>query len=264
MSEAVFAEREEGVFVPSGHARGPWDPQAMHGGAPAALLVRAVERLEAPGPMLLSRITIEFLAPVPLEPVRVAAEIVRPGKRLQLAEATLLGEDGTPILRARAVRTRREAVEIPEAALPVPRLPRPEDVEPMTMEFPLHDEHDGFGSTAMQLRFVEGVFNDPGPAIAWFRLARPLVEGEEPTPAQRAIAAADFGNGIGAELLFQTHVFVNTELTMHLAREPVGEWIAVEARTEHGPEGTAAAFSTLHDERGPVGRGAQALYVAGR
>ena len=263
MSEAIFSARADGAFVPSGHARGPWDPQAMHGGAPAALLVRAVERLEAPGPMLLSRITIEFLAPVPLAPVTVEAEVVRPGKRLQLAEATLAA-DGKTILRARAVRMRREAVEIPEAALPAPRLPRPEDVEPTPMEFLLHDEPDGFGATAMELRFVEGVFNEPGPAIAWFRLARPLVEGEEPSPAQRATAAADFGNGIGAELLFETHVFVNTELTMHLSREPVGEWIGVEARTEHGPEGTAAAFSTLHDEQGPVGRGAQALYVAGR
>ena len=53
----------------------PWDPEAMHGGAPAALLARAVERLEAPAAMLLARITIEFLGPVPLAPVEVTAEV---------------------------------------------------------------------------------------------------------------------------------------------------------------------------------------------
>ena len=263
MSEAVFTERSPGVFEPSPHARGPWDPEAMHGGGPAALLARAVERLEAPGPMHLARLTIEFLGPVPLTTVEVRAEVTRPGRRLQLAEATL-SAGGEPILRARGVRIRREPVEVPPAALPQPRLPGPDGFESRQIPFPLHAEAHGFGPTAMELRFVNGAFNEPGPATAWFRLVRQLVDGEEPTGAQRAVAAGDFGNGIGAELLFQTHVFVNTELSVHLSREPVGEWIAVEARTEHGPEGTAAAYSILHDERGPVGRGAQSLYVAGR
>src|SRR5207302_853838 len=114
---AIFTELERGVLEPSGHARGPWDPNAMHGGGPAALLARAIERLEAPGPMLLSRITIEFLAPVPLAPVEVSAEVVRPGRRLQLAEATL-SSGGIDVLRARAVRIRREPVDVPATAIP--------------------------------------------------------------------------------------------------------------------------------------------------
>jgi hypothetical protein len=92
----------------------------------------------------------------------------------------------------------------------------------------------------------------------------PLVEGEEPSATQRAVAAADFGNGVAAELAFEEHLFVNTDLSVHLSREPAGEWIAVEAVTEHGPEGTALASSTLHDLDGPVGRGAQTLFVAPR
>ena len=31
-------------FSPTDHARGPWDPDACHGGPPTALLVRALER----------------------------------------------------------------------------------------------------------------------------------------------------------------------------------------------------------------------------
>lgn len=258
----VFCE-QDGRLAPTGHARGPWSAGALHGGAPAALLARAVERLEAPGPMLLARLTVEFLGPVPLAPLEVRAEVVRPGRRLQLVEAAVLA-DGREVCRARAVRLRREGVEVSPHALPVARLASPEGRTALVMPpFP-HGEAENFGATAMEVRFADGGWTTPGRSTAWFRLRRPLVEGEEPSGAQRAVAAADFANGTSAELPFATHVFVNTDLTVHLAREPEGEWIAVEAVTEHGPEGTALASSTLHDRRGPVGRGAQSLFVAAR
>lgn len=263
MDDEAIYRLENGAFVPSGHARGPWDPEAQHGGGPAALLARAVEHLEAPGPMLLARITIEFLAAVPLAPVEVGAAIVRPGKRLQFAEATL-SAGGRDILRARAVRVRREPVNVPPEALRGPRLTSPDGLETIPVPFAPHGEQEGFGPTAMELRFTDGVFGEPGPATAWFRLGRPLVEGEEPSPAQRTMAAADFGNGIASELRFETHLFVNTDLSVACAREPVGEWIGVEAVTDHGPEGTALASSVLHDVDGPFGRATQSLYVAPR
>jgi hypothetical protein len=260
---SAIYELRDGLFEPSVHARGPWDPAAQHGGAPAALIARAVERLEAPGPMLLARLTVEFLGAVPLAPLEVTAEVVRPGRRLQLVEATVRA-DGADVCRARAVRLRREPVAVPETALPAARWSGPEDLEAHYIELPPHGQEDGFARTGMELRFEEGAFMEPGPATAWFRLRRPLVEGEEPSPTQRAVAAADFGNGIGAELGFATHLFVNTDLSVHLFREPQGEWIAVAARTEHGPEGTALARSTLHDTAGPIGTAAQSLYVAAR
>jgi hypothetical protein len=271
LSDAVYT-LEDGRFVPSGHARGPWDPGAQHGGPPAALLVRAVEALEAPrahaaegggSAMLLSRLTIEFLGPVPLAPLEVHAELVRPGKRLQLAEASIVA-DGREACRARAVRLRREPVAVPDPVRPPARIAGPDELQTFEMPMPLHGADESFARTAMELRFVEGTFVEPGPATAWFRLRMPLVAGEEPSPAQRLAAAGDFGNGIGAELEFDTHVFVNTDLTLHASREPVGEWIGLESRTEHGPEGTALAWSRLHDERGPVGLAAQSLYVAAR
>ena len=262
MSDAIYT-LEDGRFVPSGHARGPWDPESQHGGPPAALLVRAVEALDAPGPMLVSRLTIEFLSAVPLAPLEVRAELVRPGRRLQLAEASIAA-DGREVCRARAVRLRREAVAVPDPKRPAAPIPDPDELEAFAMPMPLHGAEESFARTGMELRFVAGTFIEPGPATAWFRLRMPLVAGEEPSPAQRLVSAGDFGNGIGAELEFDTHVFVNTDLTIHAAREPVGEWIGLESRTEHGPEGTALAWSRLHDARGLVGLAAQSLYVAAR
>jgi len=213
--------------------------------------------------MLLSRLAVEYLGAVPLSPLGVRAEIARPGRRLQLAEITVSAE-GRDVCRARAVRLRRETVRVPDEAIPGPRITAPDGLTPESMPEFHHDETDSFTATAMELRFADGSFAATGPATAWFRLRIPLVEGEVPTPAQRAVAAADFGNGIGAELPFATHLFVNTDLSVHLSREPVGEWIGVEAVTEHGPEGTALASSVLHDVHGPIGRAAQSLYVAAR
>ncbi|HEX2058005.1 MAG TPA: acyl-CoA thioesterase domain-containing protein, partial [Actinomycetota bacterium] len=97
------------LFVPTGHARGPWDPRMQHGGAPAALMVRAMERL-APE-MQLVRLTFDFLGTVPLQPVRVEAEIWRPGRRMQLARASIALEDGRELCRAGAMLLHRQALD---------------------------------------------------------------------------------------------------------------------------------------------------------
>ncbi|HEV3465515.1 MAG TPA: hypothetical protein VG846_16195 [Actinomycetota bacterium] len=43
-------------------------------------------------------------------------------------------------------------------------------------------------------------------------------------------------------------------------RPPAGEWVALEAATA-ATAGIGLADTTLHDEQGPIGRGAQALFV---
>ena len=46
-----------------------------------------------------------------------------------------------------------------------------------------------FATDAVEIRFIAGSFGG-GPATAWFRLTRPLVGGEVPTPLQRMARAA--------------------------------------------------------------------------
>jgi Thioesterase-like superfamily len=124
-------------------------------------------------------------------------------------------------------------------------------------------ETAGFHLTAIELRFARGDWGH-GPALGWFRLRRPLVDGEEPTPLQRTVAFADFGNGLSRALDFRTHLFVNTDLTVHLHREPAGEWVALDARTDLDRTGVGQATSILRDEHGRLGVAAQSLFVAAR
>ena len=108
LSEPVF-RREGDAFVPTGHARGPWDPGQLHGGAPGALIAEAVQEEG----YLVARLTLDFLGPVPMAPLTVSARTTKPGRSLQLAEAEL-SVDGQAVVRARAVRLRRGQVELPE------------------------------------------------------------------------------------------------------------------------------------------------------
>jgi hypothetical protein len=257
LSEPVF-RREGDAFVPTGHARGPWDPGQLHGGAPGALIAEAVQEEG----YLVARLTLDFLGPVPMVPLTVSARTTKPGRSLQLAEAEL-SADGLVVVRARAVRLRRGRVELPAfpgdaAAPPAPQTGRHDP-------FPARDGHvEGFHLTAMDIRFVDGGDFGKGPARAWFRLAHPLVDDEPASPLARAVAAADFGNGISRIVDFEHYLFVNTDLTVHLHREPAGEWVLLDARTRLEPHGAGLAHSLLSDERGPLGLAAQSLFVAER
>jgi hypothetical protein len=113
----------------------------------------------------------------------------------------------------------------------------------------------------MEIRFGGGTTFGEGPALAWFRLRLPLIAGEEPSPVARVAAAADFGNGVSRVLDFERYLFVNTDLTVHVHREPVGEWVLLDAVTRAEPQGAGLASSVLHDERGPLGLAAQTLFV---
>jgi acyl-CoA thioesterase len=115
----------------------------------------------------------------------------------------------------------------------------------------------------MEIRFIDGSYGN-GPADVWFRMRRPLVDAEAPSPVQTLAAAADFGNGVSHVLDFDRFVFVNLDLTIQVAREPRGEWIALAARTDLGTDGTGVARSVLHDTDGVVGDAAQTLFVAPR
>jgi hypothetical protein len=90
----------------------------------------------------------------------------------------------------------------------------------------------------------------------------PLVAGEEPSPAQRVAVVADAGNGVSAAVDFRRFSFVNSDLSIHLHRDPIGEWIGMDATTTVHPTGAGLATTTLHDRQGPVGTGNQSLLVS--
>jgi hypothetical protein len=243
-------------------SRGPWDPGAQHGGPPAAVLMREFESLAADDDGLaIARVTYELLRPVPLGALSVSASVVRRGRRVQLLEGSLLTPDGVEVVRARALRVARAGADGGLGAwdpVPVPAGPS----EAVASEFP--SKLPLFPGSGIEIRFVRGSFAVPGPATAWFRLRVPLVAGEEPSALQRLAAAADFPNGISSELSWTEWLFINPDLTVFVEREPVGEWICLDATMRVGAGGVGLAEAVLFDVSGRVGRSVQTLYVARR
>jgi hypothetical protein len=255
-----------GVFVRDGEGfdatelgRGPWDPRALHGGAPAALLADAFERCEPQPDLLIARITYEFVRPVPIGPLDVNARVTRPGRRVMLLDGAIRDGDGTEVARARALRIRTSEVGDPPSG-PHP-FPGPEAGR-------ANDWDDGgppaFATHALEIRFVEGGFLDRGPATAWFRLRLPIIAGEPITPLQRVAAAGDFGNGIANVLPWNEYTFINPDLTLYLEREPRGEWIGLQSVTRVVHDGVGVAESLLWDLEGRIGSATQALLVGRR
>jgi len=261
MEEEAFYSVAGDGFVATELTRGPWDPGTQHAGPPSALLGRAIEQARDGEGFQVARVTLEILRPVPIGPVRVEAEVVRPGRSVQMIEATLSNDDGE-LMKARAWRIRTAEIEIPDDAVSAPEPPLGPE-QGGKPEFFSTGQDVGY-HTAMEWRSVGGGFREPGPATVWMRMNCRLVAGEEPTPLQRTLVAADVGNGISAVLDWHRYVFINVDLSVHLERMPEGEWVCVDAATLPQPNGIGTAESVLFDERGRIGRAAQALLIAER
>lgn len=259
MVDAFFVDDGEDRFTPTDWTIGPWSRESQHAGPPAALLGRAIERAVGRNDVQVVRITFEILRPVPLVPLTVQTEIVRPGRSVILTRASLSDEKG-PVMQAQGWSIRTAALDLERQIYGAPPPAGPEaghDVELFTS-----DEINYL--RAMEWAFVAGSFVDPGPATAWARMRVALVEGEEVSPLTRVLALADSGNGISAAMDFAHWVFINPDLTVYLHRLPEGEWVCLDAQTTVEPSGIGLATSVLSDRSGVIGRGMQSLFLGPR
>src|SRR6201999_2511212 len=95
--DAVFVQDGD-VFHATELALGPWYPGALHGGAPAALIVHVLGAHPVADGLRLARITYEFVRPVPLGALSVDVQVVRPGRRVTLLDAVLRDGEGVEVI----------------------------------------------------------------------------------------------------------------------------------------------------------------------
>nr|MBA2240273.1 thioesterase family protein [Solirubrobacterales bacterium] len=124
--------------------------------------------------------------------------------------------------------------------------------------------HEVGYDTSMEFEFIEGGFGEPGPARVWTRMPRQVLAEKPVSPLQRVMVAVDSGSGISAMLDWRRYLFINVDLTVHLVREPVGEWICLDSVTLAGDDGIGLTDTAILDEHGPIGRGSQSLLVGKR
>lgn len=240
-------------------AAGPWDSTMQHGSAPAALVTWAAGAIPTVAPMQIVRVTIDLLRPVPVAPLTVETEVLREGRKIQLCAIRLLAED-VVVVRATVLKVRADQLPLPsdiaDAQIDVPPPEQGQPMEPVFARNPF--------VTGLSVSAVRGGFLKLGPGAIWYRIDRPIVEGAAISQIMRAVVAADFCNGTSSVLDFDKWTFLNADLTVSLARAPVGDWILLNAETWIGPDGAGIAAGRLGDSSGYFGRAVQSLVIEKR
>lgn len=261
MTDAIFV-RDGAGFVASRYAAGPWHPDLQHGGAPSALVAWAAEQVPTAGSMRVARVTVELLRPVPVDRLEVETEVIRDGRKIQLVQVRLL-HAGKEVTRGIVLRVRIADEPLPRGAGIAGGPGSPEDVAPDTQFQRDLPPGVNFGAN-FDMRRIRGGFGQLGPGKMWFRQHRALIAGEPQTPVTRAMAVADFSNGIAPMLPFDAWTFLNADLTVSFARAPEGEWIFSDAETWLGEDGAGLAMTRLGDSRGWFGLAVQSLLIERR
>jgi hypothetical protein len=261
MAESAFVRAGIGVWRATELTRGPWNPEHQHAGPPIALVAGAIARAAAPlGLTHVARVTANLLRPIPIAELAVAVQTDYAGRNAAHFSA-VLSSGGKELARCTALVQRESDLPLPDGlpGHPLPRAPRSPANSPEG-RFPFASQERLGYSDLVETRVAAGrLFG--GPCAIWFRLRHPLVEGEDPAPLERVTVAADSGNGISAILDYRRYLFVNSDLTINLLRQPSGEWICIEAQTLLGPQSGGLAEARIYDEQGLVGRSTQSLVV---
>ena len=258
--EAIFLRPAPDRIIPTEFARGPWNPNALHGGPVAGLAATLAEQHDDGLPPVVARVTVELLRPVPLAPLHVTTVTRRPGRKVAWVDVSIADESGREVAAARALRVHRLDVPLAVGAHAdpaVPPIPAPESVPAQWIGL---DGAIGYWS-AVDFRLVRGDWTAAGPGAAWFRLRVPLIAGEPTSSIARVAAAADFGSGVGNPLRQSRTSAINPEITIHVHRAIATEWVGLESIAWAHGEGVGLCETRLFDERGVVGRGTQSLLV---
>ncbi|ALG08522.1 thioesterase family protein [Kibdelosporangium phytohabitans] len=254
---AFYQDLGDGRYASSPATAGPWSPRTQHAGPPSALLGRALRRFGGRTDLRVARITLEIPKPVPVGEVRVDVRALRSGKRTDLLEGELLA-DGEPVMLARAWRMAPSPDHTPE----VRRQPPPPAVPGPQPDHGLSGAHNDGYLSAIEWRFLDGgTFDTPGPGAAWARQRIPLVEGEKDTALSRVLTLADASWAIGFEIDHRHQFVINTDVTVALHRDPVGEWFCMRTSTTTSPGGSGLAVGQLSDENGDCGRIMQTVFI---
>lgn len=250
-------------FVSTVWTRGPWDERFQHGGPPSALLATAL--MDGVEGMALSRVTLEFLRPVPIAPLRVEVEEVTTGRTVRRRRARLFA-DGKAVLEALGLFIREQALDQEAVSEQVVdgdidgSWPNPESYE--TFEFPFFPWDEGYHQ-AVDIRVLDPPWGST-PVRCWGRSRVPLVAGRDTSPEAHTLILADAESGMGPPVDPMQWTYVNPDLTVYFARRPSLGWLGLDIRSFAGEEGGGLSEARLRDGRGVFGRSAQSLVVQRR
>jgi hypothetical protein len=253
LSSVSFFTRDPATddLLPTDLARSSWSTEQLHGVAVSGALGRAAERAVADlgrHDLRPARQSVDLFRPAATAPGRFAVDVVREGPRICLVDVTLWQGD-VRVARASVLHLKVTADAPGEVWAPSSRPggAPPLDVAPETDQPRVPFVHSEAGWSQ---RF--GDHQNASRKTSW-NSAVPVVRGEPLTPYQAVAATAD-----GASLVTNWGTrgveHINTDITLALARLPVGVEVGLVAldRVEH--DGIAVGTAGVFDREGPLGQ----------
>lgn len=248
MNNKPIYNEQGGMWVPGPQAKGPFPGQ--HGGAVGAVLAARMENWatenDAGRPV---QFALNLLKPTPMEPIRIDIDVLQSGRRVSVlrGEVSVAG-------KCTAIAT---AIFTHTGPVPTVVNSEPEIGDPLTSTLIALHEHlpsPWFRDTVEMRRAPDGT--------VWMRQIQSPVA--PLTPLARVVAHADWASGVARPETPETprvSGFPNTDLTVHMVREPVGEWIGMSGEPIWQDDGIGLTTAELRDVQGPIGRSAQSLIL---
>ncbi|MCV7319672.1 acyl-CoA thioesterase domain-containing protein [Mycolicibacterium confluentis] len=238
------------ALVPNTIAQGGWGP-TLGGHVLGGLLAREIDSLRADLDLVPARLTVDMLRRVATAPVRVHANVLRVGGRMQAIDGEIIQNDEV-VARASALYLRRSdqpgerAWSTPIELPPLPVEPAEFD-DAMPMFVKPYGRDPAAGGQGM-------VWQHDGPRYGWVREVRELVAGEKNSPFVQAALAVDVTASLTG---FSTSGlgFINADYTLTLCRLPEGPYIGMASLAHYSDAGLATGTASLFDTRGPIGTG---------
>lgn len=252
--DAYFLPLGDGHYEPTLNVQGAWRTDEQHVSVLAGLITHELEQFQRRDDMQVSRLSFEILGRIALEETDIQVEMLRPGRTIELLEATVtIG--GRVIIRARAWRLQTGDTSA-VAGIELPAMPAPEECEP----FNGAAEWQGRYLDTLEYRKAPG--GRDGRRQVWLRSRGiALVHGVEVSPVAAYVMLIDTANGIATRVRPNTLMFPNVELTIHLLRAPEPDWVGLDTSVSFGENGIGLTSTTLNDANGPIGRAEQCLTV---
>ncbi|NOL48720.1 thioesterase family protein [Pelistega europaea] len=242
------------TYEPTVHAQGAWNPHEQHMAPASGILARELELFQHKPHLRIGRISFDIFGLIHLDQFTIETKAIRPGKTIELIEATLRAQ-GKICIVARAWRIvmhdTRAIMGIEDKVVT-----SPSELQPW----------DGIriwpGGYIQSISPRAAPDRRPGKGLVWLSTDKTLVEGEQTSDFAKLMGLVDTANGIVTrqQVPFDW-AFPNLDLQIHMYRIPKGSWLGLETVQQFGDDGIGLTSSILHDIHGPFGRSEQILTI---
>jgi hypothetical protein len=255
---AYFERIDEHTFRATDHVSGAWDPGIQHIAPALGLLAHAVEAdcdTRRGDGLVIGRLSYDILGTIPVDVVRIEVGVLRPGRTIELVQATLSHAGRAAVLLRAWLMRPGDTAGL--RATPLPPITPPENMpawDPTTV-------WPGGFIASVQVRREQV---EPGRAAFWVRTPLPLIRDEEVSSLARMAGLLDIANGMTVRAHPSEVAFPNIDLTAHLFGRPRGEWVGFDTTVSFGSAGVGLTTSIVHDVHGPIGVSDQTLTLRPR